>query len=371
MSAFETLAEALNDGFIAVNEHWHVTYLNRPARLLLRNPQLSDELTLQHLIPDDPSTNTWRELHRASKQKITTEVDVFFPAFFSWLEVRAFPLDGGVGLILRDITDRQWLLRKEAERGYLRNIFQAAPVALYLTRGPEHVFEYSNDFARQLINNRDIEGHALRAAFPDIEGQGFYELFDQVYRTGEVVEITEARAQLTDPYTGTQQELYINASYIPLRGFDAQISGVLGLVVDVTQYVEARKESERLAEEHAAVLTHLQEGVIVADSQGRLIFVNDVAAELHGVKVLDITPEAYTETYHLLTVDGQPHPEDELPLVRALRQGEVVREAHWRIQRPDGDIILVSGAANPVFTSDGSRAGAVLTLRQVKQADHA
>ncbi|MFD1732889.1 hypothetical protein ACFSC4_20115 [Deinococcus malanensis] len=121
-------------------------------------------------------------------------------------------------MILRDITDRQWLLRKEAERGYLRNLFNDAPIALSILRGPQHQFEFINDFARQLIGNRNVDGLTVREAFPELEQQGFFELLDQVYRTGVAVEGTERRAQLTDPHTGAVRDLYINYAYVPLRG---------------------------------------------------------------------------------------------------------------------------------------------------------
>ncbi|MFD1734218.1 hypothetical protein ACFSC4_27790 [Deinococcus malanensis] len=55
-----------------------------------------------------------------------------------------------------------------------------------------------------------------------------------------------------------------------------------------------------------------------------------------------MTPENYTRTYHLLTVDGEPHPVEDLPLTRAVH-GEVIQNARWRIARPDGTSLLVQG----------------------------
>ncbi len=111
-----------------------------------------------------------------------------------------------------------------------------------------------------------------------------------------------------------------------------------------------------------AALAQLAEGVIVTDASGRITYVNESAARLHGVRRLDVPPEQYTQTYHLLTEDGDVHPPSELPLARAVLRGETVLDARWRIRRPDGTEILAVGSARPVLTADGQQLGAVLTL---------
>lgn len=115
--------------------------------------------------------------------------------------------------------------------------------------------------------------------------------------------------------------------------------------------------------ELAAILGQLAEGVIVADLAGCITFVNEAAARIHGVAELGVDPDRYTDTNHLLTEDGRPYPPHELPLARVVASGIATGEERWRIQRPDGTIVLAVGAARPVFGSDGERIGTVLTLR--------
>jgi PAS domain S-box-containing protein len=125
----------------------------------------------------------------------------------------------------------------------------------------------------------------------------------------------------------------------------------------------ARRQAEAEAAERSAILGQLAEGVVVTDRDGRITFVNDAAIRLHGVSRLDVAPDAYSETYHLYTEDGRPHPVDDLPLTRAVRDAETILDARWRIRRPDGTEVLAIGNARPVFSADGARIGAVLTLR--------
>jgi PAS domain-containing protein len=84
----------------------------------------------------------------------------------------------------------------------------------------------------------------------------------------------------------------------------------------------------------AAVLEQIGEGVIVTDEAGAIVLVNEAAARLHGVARLDVHPDEYSEAYHLLTVDGAPHPPADLPLTRAVQAGETIVDARWRIAGP-------------------------------------
>jgi PAS domain S-box-containing protein len=130
------------------------------------------------------------------------------------------------------------------------------------------------------------------------------------------------------------------------------------------------RDAEELAREREAILSQLHEAVILADADGSLTFVNAAAERLHGVRLLGVGPDEYSDRYHLLTVDGLPYPPHDLPLARAVR-GETVVEARWRIQRPDGSIVLAVGSANPILDASGKQIGSVLTARDETERDRA
>ena len=76
-------------------------------------------------------------------------------------------------------------LTLEIERRHLRGLFQQAPGFMCFLRGPDHVFEMANAGYSQLVGHREIFGKPIRDALPDLEGQGFFELLDRVFTTGE------------------------------------------------------------------------------------------------------------------------------------------------------------------------------------------
>jgi len=149
----------------------------------------------------------------------------------------------------------------------------------------------------------------------------------------------------------------------PRLGPEGQVIGFVGVAFDVTDIRESAETLANAAAERDAILSQLAEGVIVTDPDGRIVFVNEAAVRQHGVERLDVAPEDYSETYHLFTEAGEPHPFEDLPLTRAVLKGETVADARWRIRRPDGTEVLAVGNARPVVAPDGRKIGAVLTLR--------
>ncbi len=146
------------------------------------------------------------------------------------------------------------------------------------------------------------------------------------------------------------------------------------------ELAEARAELSRMPTagrtepvpiDQSGVLDQLAEGVILADAAGRIVFVNEAAARMHGVAQLGIAPDGYSAAYQLLTEAGEPYPYEKLPLARAVLHGESVEEARWRIRRPDGTELLAAGSARPLRDRDGAQTGAVLTLRDETARDAA
>ncbi len=136
----------------------------------------------------------------------------------------------------------------ETERVRLRDLFQQAPAGLAVLRGSEHVFEFVNELSFQLIGPRDLVGKPIREALPEFEGQGFFELLDRVYATGEPQVGVEVRVLLDRRGgDGALDETFFNYVYHPLRDADGRVEGILVHTVEVTEQVRARRKVEALA----------------------------------------------------------------------------------------------------------------------------
>jgi signal transduction histidine kinase len=147
---------------------------------------------------------------------------------------------------VRTETHRLKVEAIERERRRLAEIFENAPSVIGVLRGQEHVFEAANPAYLELVGNRELIGKTVRDALPEIEGQGYFELLDRVFATGEPYVGTEARVLLRRSRGEELEERFVNFVYQPLRGADGRVDGILAHGVDVTPQVLARREIDEL-----------------------------------------------------------------------------------------------------------------------------
>ncbi|HEV3050625.1 MAG TPA: PAS domain-containing protein [Longimicrobium sp.] len=368
----EALLEHVSDGILILDADWRVVEMNRRAELLLRRRrgEVVGQVAWQAL-PDVAESRFEAEVKRVATTGLAAVFKFFYPSLYSWHNVRAVPSEGRVLLFLSDVTEIARKQQTEAVREAVRELVRQAPLAISVVRGPEHRFEVVNEMGRRLLKGRELEGLTARAALPELEGQGLFELLDEVYRTGQPFQGREIVVRYDPSGEGELVTGVFNVMYQPLFESDGRVSGVLSLSVDVTELVAERNRLANATREMAAVLDQIGEGVIVTDSEGRIRMVNEVARRLHGTDLLDVAPEEYADAYHLFTEDGLPYPSPELPLARAVLHGQTVTGARWRIRRPDGTEVLVEGNARPVQADDGTRLAAVLTLWPADPASQA
>ncbi|GLV60656.1 hypothetical protein KDH_74750 [Dictyobacter sp. S3.2.2.5] len=141
-------------------------------------------------------------------------------------------------------------LQREAEsaRQRLHDLFMQAPAVIAVLNGPTHVFTLANAGYAEIVGRagEDLLGKPIRDALPELNGQGFIKLLDQVYRTGEPFYGNEMLVRLDRQGNGELEDVYFNFVYQAAYDATGSIDGILVHAVDVTEQVRARKRVETL-----------------------------------------------------------------------------------------------------------------------------
>lgn len=189
-----------------------------------------------------------------------TDFEMEFPlrrhdGVFRWFLTRVRPLRDADGTIVRwvgintDVTAvRELRGSLERERANLRETFELAPAFMARVHGPQHIFEEANPSYMRLVGEgRPLLGRPVLEALPEIEGQGFLELLDNVYRTGTPFTGTEVPVKLRRG--DVVEERFVDFVYQATRDARGEIDGVFAHGTDVTAQVRARQQVELQAVE--------------------------------------------------------------------------------------------------------------------------
>lgn len=128
-----------------------------------------------------------------------------------------------------------------------QRLFQRAPGFIVVLVGPEHRFEFVNEAYARLFGERDFVGRTAREAFPELEGQGFFEELDRVYSTGERF-VAEAAPVLVDRTPGgSPEQRFLDFIYEPIVDEQGRVTGIFCEGHDVTARLAAESELRELA----------------------------------------------------------------------------------------------------------------------------
>jgi len=135
---------------------------------------------------------------------------------------------------------------RTAERDRMRVLFQQAPSFMCILSGPDHVFELVNDAYLKLVGNRHLVGLSVRDALPDLAGQGFFELLDKVYQSGEPYIGNYLPVTLQHNNDCIPDKRFINLIYQPILDVDGLVTGIFVDGFDVTDQKRAESELQSL-----------------------------------------------------------------------------------------------------------------------------
>jgi PAS domain S-box-containing protein len=250
------LTSLYNDGYIPICGKKHPDGLGRPMSELWS--EIWDSLEPINALVLRGEAQWFQDMPFALAGRPNAELSYFSFSYTPLLDDSGHI--AGIFCAATETTEKVRLerhLAQELERQ--RRMFMQAPGFICSLRGPEHVFDFANEAHRQLFDRPDVIGRTIRQAFPDLAGQGFYELLDEVYRTGQRYVAHGVPARLQASPSAAEKTLRLDFIYAPIFDEVGQVSGIFCEGHDVTEVFETqtalreREEQLRLATDAAEV----------------------------------------------------------------------------------------------------------------------
>jgi PAS domain S-box-containing protein len=255
-----------------------------------------------------------------------------------WISVDYSPIPdamgepSGVFVVIRETTENVRLRRaSSSERERLARMFEQAPGFMAMLSGPDHVFEFLNPAYRKLIGHRDVIGKTVREALPDLEGQGFFELLDSVYQTGDPFIGQGVLAALQPAPGAPPAERMLDFVYQPLRDADEAIVGIFVEGSDITERIAAERAVHDSEQRFRVFADALPNHLWSTLPDGAMDWYNDRLR-----RYFDLRPDGFLVPEHWAQLI---HPDDRAEAIErwkvAVRTGERY-EAEARLVRADG-----------------------------------
>lgn len=219
---------------------------------------------------------TWHEDQLVPVTRHGSREDVYWT--YSYSPIDEADSIGGVLVVCKDVTEQHNLTqtlrgtnaRLADETHRLRQFFRQAPGFMCLLNGRSHVYELANDAYLDLVGRRDLVGKSVVEALPEVAGQGFLELLDQVYSSGEPFVGRGSPVALQREANGRVETRYVDFVYQPVFGIDGAITGIFVEGSDVTDRVLAERRQQLLITElHHRVKNNLATVQAIAGATAR------------------------------------------------------------------------------------------------------
>ncbi len=263
--------------------------------------------------------------------------------------------------IAKDATEKKKLEKALLdERRQFYDLFLWAPTSICVLKGPDHVFEMANPLYLRLIGRKDIIGKTVKQVLPEISSQGFIELLDEVYKTGETFSGNEFLINLDYENNGKSSFVYLNFVYQAYRNEQDKIIGIFCFAIDVTEQVVSRNKIDEDEKRFRQIVETAQEGIWTIDKRNVTDFVNQKMCDMIGYAENEITGKTIQEF-----MEEEDRKKSYVQIERR-KNGESENHDLTFITK-DGKLLYTNISTNPILDSEGCYKGALAMVTDITE----
>lgn len=237
-----------------------------------------------------------------------------------------------------------------AEVGRLRDIVEQAPGAIALLHGPDHVIELANSAYVELTGGRDLIGKTVAEALPEVVEQGFVDLLDNVFATGETFRASETPVVLERH--GVAETRLLDFVYQPLKDANGVTTDIFVEANDVTERAMAEARL-RQSEERLQLALDASHGVGTWDWN---IPGDEVRADARFARLYGVDPETAERGGPIDLFFSRIHPDDagrvRAEIEASISSGERF-ESEYRLVAADDSLRWVTAQGRCSYDGEG------------------
>lgn len=163
----------------------------------------------------------------------------------------------------------------------IRYMLEDAPVAIAIFKGRDMIIESANNKVLEAWGKTtDVIGKPIAVAIPELAGQAFFQLLDDVYTSGVPFYGKEVLALLEQ--NNSLEEVYSDFVYHPIKNEEGKTTNIMLVAHVITDQVLARKKVEQTEEMLRVCIEAANAGTWYLDVETREFSASDRLKELFG-----------------------------------------------------------------------------------------
>ncbi|MFD2865605.1 ATP-binding protein [Mucilaginibacter antarcticus] len=178
-----------------------------------------------------------------------------------------------------------------------RNLITQAPVAIATLGGRKLIVSSANQMILDIWGkSAAIIGQPLHVALPELEGQPFLEILDNVFTSGQPFYGNEVKVSLIQE--GTLRDCYINFVYHPIKGDNDTTRDIMVVATDVTTHVEARLQLEAAEQRFRMISDNIAQLAWMANAEGSIFWYNKRWFDFTGTTLEEMQGGGWQRVHH-------------------------------------------------------------------------
>jgi PAS domain S-box-containing protein len=293
----KTIAETARDGIVQIDRNGLVTYWNRAAQEMFGYPE--DEMLGEHFHKAVATTEDFAAHSSVFGSFRRTGKDAAVGKTIEFVGIRKdgtkFPVDVSLAGVLldgnwtavgtiRDATERKRtedLLRRrteELQRQTQQTLQTMHELELIIDSLPGFVFykDARNNLIR--VNSHMAETYGMPKS--DIAGKSIFDLHWPDSDPGfwaDDKELTESKQPILNlerSWESPEGKTWVLVSKIPVTANSGEVTGVIGIAIDITERKETETRLQRESSKNAVLLENNSDGIHILDLDGNVVETN-------------------------------------------------------------------------------------------------
>lgn len=301
---------------------------------------------------------------------------------YHWFRSTAIPIKNAQGQITHwfgvstNIDDlktyqgrlHRLLTERSFEKKFLKTLINTIPVGIAVVKCPEYVYEIANPKFCEIPGHKNfhILGKKISETVSPIEQWVNSKWLNQVCES----KITLSKHEFEAHFGDNGELSYWNFDATPLDISNENVSRILILAVNVTDFVVARKLKEQQTARYEALVNNMTDGLMIANPDGAIVHFNPAMMKLNKFDITKkqiIHANEYSSFFDLFDLEGNPIPFEQRPLMRAL-SGQKFTGVELIVHRKDTDKKwFCNFSGTPVYDDAGHHIMSIVTERDVTE----